>query len=340
MNENHRMKSSVATELESFIHEYHIKGFKNRGVFETLRMLDNYLYSINHMDKVLSTDVFKKWLESMAGVCNTTLYSRACIGRRFIKYLNDLGYESQIPLLPRRYGSDFTPYVFSHEEMERIFRACDEYRDPGISYRTPTFMFPAIIRVLYSTGMRIGEALNIKNRDVDFDQHLIKLGVTKNNRERLCPINPSLEDVLRQYIGYRGKLRYENHDDPDKYFFVGMSGEKSKSNRIWQRFHNVLVQLDIRDHINGGYPRLHDLRHTACVHAMKKLIEKGKDIYCHVGVLSAFLGHVKIKDTENYIRLTQDMYPELLKQDAVVTKAIHSVIKRSLIVKDYEEETD
>lgn len=340
MSENTKMRSVLASEIEAFIYEYHIKGFKGRDVFSVLRMLDRYLCSIGHQEKIIPISVYKDWLAGMVGVCNTTVYARACIGRRFIKYLNELGHESQIPLLPRRYGNDFTPYVFSQEEMERILIACDEYRDPHVSCRTPTFMFPAIIRLLYSTGMRIGEALNIKNRDVDFNQHIIKLGITKNNRERLSPINPSLEVVLRQYIDYRSKLPCENLDDPDKYFFVGTSGERSKTTRIWQRFHNVLVKLEIKDYINGGYPRLHDLRHTACVHAMKKLIENGKDIYCHVGVLSAFLGHVKISDTENYIRLTQDMYPELLKQDAVVTKAIHSVIQRSLIVKDYEEETN
>lgn len=327
-------KSVLSKELGAFVYEYHVKGFKNRSVFETLRMLDKFLYTIEYKDKSLKPETYQEWLESMKGVCASTLYDRACIVRRFIKYLNAIGYECKVPLLPRRYSGDYTPYVFSHDEMNQIFAECDKYIDKHSFSYSSTIMFPAVVRILYSTGMRIGEALSIKNKDVDFKNHIIKLTQTKNGKERLCAINESLEAVLQQYIGYRDRLPYENLNAPDAFFFVGTHGKRTKVERIWQRFHNVLVKLDIKDHINGGYPRLHDLRHTACVHAMKKLIESGKDIYCYVGVLSAFLGHVKTSDTEHYIRLTKELYPDLIQKDAVVTAAVHSVIKRSLIVKD------
>lgn len=328
--------SIFAKEFESFVYEYHVQGFKSRGVFETLRMLDRYLESIDLDKKFISNDVYKGWIQSMKGVCNSTLYARFCIGRRFIKYICELGFESPIPILPKRYQGDFTPYIYSEDEMRRIFDACDNYRDKNPLRNTAIIMFPAIIRLLYSTGMRIGEALLIKNQDIDFERHVITLRDTKNNRERLCPINESLEAVLRQYLMYRNKLGYTDLNNPDRYFFVGLSGKKSKTSRIWSRFHDVLVSLDIKDTINGGYPRLHDLRHTACVHAMKKLIEEGQDIYCCLGVLSAFLGHVKVVDTERYVRLTHEVYPELIKKDAVVSAAIHSVISRNLIIKDDE----
>lgn len=331
-------KSILASELDAFVYEYRMKGNRGKTIMEHLRHLDWFLSKIEHKSKELPIEVYENWLESMVAVSDATKYNRASVVRRFIIYLNELGYRSRVPLLPRCNKNDYTPYIYSHEEIANIFKACDNYRDNYVTYDSRSFAFPVIIRLLYSTGMRIGEALSIKNKDVNFDSHTIKLNVTKNSHERICPINQSLENVLRQYLDYRGRLNCENINSPEGYFFVGINGHPTSNRSVHYRFYKIMKSLGIQDSINGGIPRIHDLRHTACVHAMKKLVDNGKDLYCHVGVLSAFLGHARTIDTEHYIRLTREMYPELIKQDAAATEAIHSVIKRSLIIKEDEEE--
>lgn len=337
MADKYKFSSCLAPQLEAFTEEYHIRGFKNRNVFETLRMLDRYLCSISYDDTTLQRSVYDSWLDSQVNIKDSTKYGRASVVIRFIKYLNQLGFETPVPRLPKHIGCDFTPYVFSHDEMSKIFHECDKQYDRNPLYSSCLFSFPTVIRLLYSTGMRVGEAISLTNKAVDFDNHTITIFHAKNNRQRYCPINPSLEAVLRQYLHFRALLPLDGIEEDDRPFFVNLQGGKLNRNGIWSRFQRILKKLEITNTMHGGLPRVHDLRHTACVHAMKKLIDNGRDIYCCLGLLSAFIGHVKIADTERYLRLTQEYYPELLKQDAAVTQAIKGVISRALIIRDNEK---
>lgn len=64
-------------------------------------------------------------------------------------------------------------------------------------------------------------------------------------------------------------------------------------------------------------PRVHDFKYTSAVHSMIKLVKNEVDIYCALPMISTFLGHKNIRSTEMYVRLTQEMYPEVLKVDSV-----------------------
>ena len=89
---------------------------------------------------------------------------------------------------------------------------------------------------------------------------------------------------------------------------------------------------------NEEGPHLHSLRHTACIHSMVKCARNGMDLYCCLPILSVFMGHRKVLDTETYLRLTQEMYPELIKQDLSVTANINRVIKHANLM--YDETKD
>jgi site-specific recombinase XerD len=337
MDKVFKFNSCLAHQLTEFVNEYYIRGFKNRNTYSTLRMLDEYLCSISYNCNTLQRSIYDSWLNSQVNIKDSTKYSKAAVVIRFIKYLNEIGLETPIPKLPKHVCNDYNPYVFSHNEIKLIFEECDRMRDHNILYSSAIISFPTIIRLLYSTGMRVGEAISLKNKAVDLENHVIRIFHAKNNRQRLSPINSSLEAVLRQYLHYRSLLPIKDSEDPEHPFFVNLAGGKVTQNGIWSRFHRVLRTLNIKNHLQGGFPRVHDLRHTACVHAMKQLIDNGKDIYCCLGILSTFIGHVKIKDTEQYLRLTQEYYPELLKQDASVNKSINGIISRALIIHDNEK---
>lgn len=62
------------------------------------------------------------------------------------------------------------------------------------------------LRLLYSTGMRVSEMINLRNKDLNLKTHVLRIRVTKNWEERLAPVNQSLEKALLQYIGYRNRL--------------------------------------------------------------------------------------------------------------------------------------
>jgi integrase len=61
-------------------------------------------------------------------------------------------------------------------------------------------------------------------------------------------------------------------------------------------------------------PRVHDFRHTFSVYSLKAMTDKGMDIYCALPLLSTYLGHASLSATGQYVRLTQDMFPEIIEK--------------------------
>lgn len=84
--------------------------------------------------------------------------------------------------------------------------------------------------------------------------------------------------------------------------------------KIYQRYRRYLMDADISHGGKGYGPRLHDLRHTFAVHVLQKWIEEGADLTAMMPILSTYMGHNGIRSTAQYLRLTAEVYPELMKQ--------------------------
>lgn len=282
-----------------------------------LRVLDIAvnIFHVNH---------YHNWIDSLEGnEAHKSLYIRGVI--LFAKYLNLRGKISFVGMHPP-YKSDFTPYIYSEEEIATLFSTVDKWRDYSINPGSIALVMPTLLRLIYSTGMRIGEALSITNIDVDFTRHSICLRKTKNNHERYCAITPTMEIVIKEYIRYRNMLPVAGVDAPHALLFCNNIGGKVNAKAVRVRFHNILIASGFKVTPSGYLPRIHDLRHTACVHTMKKMIAAGKDIYCCMPQLAVYMGHCDPKDTEYYLRLTPTAFPELLAMDAKTTMPITEIV--------------
>lgn len=317
--------------MEAYIKFYTANGRKRHPLGSVLLSLDLYLVNINYDKDYIDSFAFHGWQDSISNLNRYTRYIYRYKITGFCRYLSSIGHSSFVPMKTKTVECTFIPYIFSEEEMQRMFIAVDNWRELHYSYRTCIFSMPVLLRLLYSVGMRISEALNIRNRDIDFKRHVISLTITKNKESRLSPINESLEKVLRQYIFYRDKMPVRNLDSPEAYFFVNLAGEQLKSNQVRKKFHRILEVAGIPGRPTEHVPRLHDLRHTACTHALIKMIHNGKDPYCCLPILSKFMGHMEVSFCEYYLRLTQNMYPELIRMDTNVTSSVKEIISRTLI---------
>lgn len=313
--------------MESFIREVELKGYKALHIKQVFKEFDAFLV-INHPNiSVITEFIYREWFETTIELDKHTRYQKASIIVRFTKYLVSLGIECYIPPIPRSYRNDFIPHIYSKDEIGRLFKACDSLRTKERVPSTSLMVLPVLIRLLYSTGIRIGEALSIKNRDVDFNRHVITLNITKNGRQRYAPINSSMEEVLKQYISYRDRMPIADLTASGNYLFVSCIGRPIVKNVISRWFILALKAAEIPYKGNRQGPRIHDLRHSAAIHAFEQLISSGKDAYCCIPVIAQFLGHTSSKQSEHYLRLTAAMYPELLKLDNNVTSDIIKIDK-------------
>lgn len=217
---------------------------------------------------------------------------------------------------------DFIPYVFTHQQIEMIFRESSRMTVSTSNMNCALFAIPALIRFLYSSGVRVGEALYVKNVDVDYSRHRIIIRKTKNKMQRMVPINSSLEEVMKQYETYRNQMPIEGLTDNESFFFVSTIGKPLTKCTVYHWFKKMLWQCGIPHIGRQQGPRVHDVRHTCAVHSFEKMAKDGVDIYCALPILSVFLGHKTIKGTEKYVRMVQEIYPDIIGMENTITSFV------------------
>lgn len=302
-----------------------------------LASFDRFLVEDDIEDIHITSDVFEKWVNTWKDNCSPdTAYSRRSRVISLLKYMNEVGVLCDIPRLGKCPQQQFIPCIISEEEMACLFQVCDSWRDRCMKPESALMVMPILLRLLYSTGLRINEAMNIRNRDVDFKQRTIRIEKTKNGCERIAPINDSLLNCMIQYLRFREKLPYKELDKDDAYFLVNHKGRKLTHPTVLFRFHQMAEKAGIKSKSSKGGVRIHDIRHTACVHVMLKLTRNGYDLYNCLPAISAFMGHLSLFSTEQYLRFTQEMFPEVLEKTQTVSHPITNIINHAYNFTDDE----
>lgn len=285
-------------------------GFKMIGI-------ENILNRLNDMNATptersgISKTLFDEWSMPRPEEVDSNRYLRIFILRQFSFYLQMVGYDSYISRLPSSKRT-FVPHIFTKNEITSILLASDKLFLKSSNMNSGLHIMPTLLRLLYSTGIRIGEALNLKHKDVILDKEYLVLKACKNGQDRIVPISNSLAEVCKDYCIYKQKQLIDTA--PAAYFFTTLNGVECHRSTVSWHFRNVLYKAGIPYKGRGKGPRVHDLRHTFCVKSLSKMTESGMDIYNALPILSTYIGHQSIKATNMYIRLTAEMYPSLLNK--------------------------
>jgi len=192
------------------------------------------------------------------------------------------------------------------DELSTFFLTCDKISSrPGDGVHR---WLPVIFRMIYGCGLRVNEALSLKVEDVNFDESFIILKDTKNDVDRIIPMDTSLTNVCIQYAMIR-----LTDSRKKQYFFFKKNGERISGDTIYRWFREILWNAGISHGGKGLGPRVHDFRHTFSVNSLKKMSEAGLDLYYSLPILSKYLGHQSLEATDKYVRLTAEMYPDIIK---------------------------
>ena len=142
-----------------------------------------------------------------------------------------------------------------------------------------------IIEMLYATGVRVSELINIKINDIDFNnRRIIVLG--KGNKERIVYYGEYAEEVLKEYMKTHER---KNHN----YLFVNSRGEKLTDRGVRYIIDNIMSKLSVKTHVTP-----HVLRHTFAT----DMLNNG----CDIKVVQELLGHSSLKATEIYTHVTNE----------------------------------
>lgn len=332
MNKSHN-HGIYADLIAQYIEYKRSLGFKMVDTDERLRRFDRLTIERGEQNVGISKELFDAWSQPFAVESDTNRYIRISILRGFSAYLQLIGYESYIPRMPK-YHTTFSPHIYTNKELAAIFRECDKLTVKRHYMYSVMCAMPTLIRMLYGTGIRIGEAVRLTHQDVNLLNGVLTLRECKNGQERIVPMSLSLREVCKDYVAYKQSCGLSV--EPSDIFFTSPDGRTCKTVTIYELFRMVLYRANIGHGGRGNGPRLHDLRHTFCVNALVKMSEAGQDLYYSMPVLMTYMGHQSLEATNRYVRITQEMYPALLQKVSEAYKYVFPEIGITLEEADNE----
>lgn len=162
------------------------------------------------------------------------------------------------------------PDILSLVEVKQVLESLDNLKHK------------VIISLIYSCGLRISEAINLKITDIDSKKMLIKICEAKGKKERYVALSEKLLVLLREYFV---------HYKPQEYLFAGQDSEQYTARSIQQFLKRALQKCKITKKIT-----VHSFRHSYATH----LLEQGTDLK----FIQAILGHKNIKTTNLYTHIS------------------------------------
>ncbi|MEQ6390592.1 tyrosine-type recombinase/integrase [Bacillaceae bacterium S4-13-58] len=180
-------------------------------------------------------------------------------------------------------------------------------------------MFPILVRLLYTCGLRLNEALSLRVSDIDFEEGALIINKSKRNRQRFVPMEPSMTEMLSAYCTRIGIIQKTET-------FVFSSNGKAYSDSWAQRWFSVILnKAEIHYYkktMHERGPCLHCLRHTFVFHSFRQSERKIDSLNELVPVLSTYLGHANIMETDRYLRFSYELYSEAHKSISDYTEGI------------------
>lgn len=303
--------SILAPVVSALIEEKKALGFKYEAEIWDLKAIDQLAIKTELIEVTLSKEFVQEFIRKKPNEKEINVTGRIGAIRVLAEYMIRKGYQAYVvpPLPSGSYNREFVPYIFTEEEVSRLFRVIDDYADsPSLDgqYYPQRKKYSVIFRILYSTGMRIGEVLNLKVKDIDFKNQTFTIKQAKNNSERVIPVHENMMNIIAQYM--EEEEIYLN----EKYLFANRYGKKIVPSTV-DGFFSRFLQLAGIPHPKDG-PRVHSFRHTFCVHRLKKWVLEGRDINALFPYLCAYMGHADTRCTEYYLRLTADLYPDIVSK--------------------------
>jgi len=251
-----------------------------------------------------------EWAMQLSNVQPAQWAKRLSYVRQFARHRSAADPRTEIPaprLLPFK-PKRARPYLYSTSEIRVLLQAALEMPYRYERGALLPWTYHCLFGLLSVTGMRLGETINLELQDVDLNAGILTIRGAKLGKMRLIPLQASTCKVLAAYIARR-----EHHwagRPVSSYLFVSSSGNRLDRGRIHRAFYALSRQIGLRGASDSHGPRLHDMRHLFATNTLVRWYQSGQDPERRLPVLSAYLGHVHVEDTQWYLSDS----PELMRE--------------------------
>ena len=249
-----------------------------------------YMNDLNKYEEFLKKDILEsdtedleKYLKYIKNLESTTVAHKITSIKSYFNYNIKRGIVSVNPAdkVSRPKLTKHLPEYLTEEEVGKLLDV--EVKSP-YDYRNKT-----ILELLYSSGIKISELVNIKTPNYDSEECLIRI-MGKGSKERIVPLGDYAVNIMNDYMNNYRPLINKKHTD---YVFVNNRGDKISRQFIFKVIKKEALKKGIKKDISP-----HTLRHTFATH----LLKNGADLR----IIQELLGHENISTTQIYTHVTNN----------------------------------
>lgn len=286
-------RSSLSNHMQDYLNLKESLGFSRSSHSYYLKEIDTFLVLKYPELTTLTEEITFEWTKKRQTECINTQKRRMTTIRELGKYLNAIGIESFI--LPSEYIGKYTrptPYLFTDEELTRLFFAIDHLQ-PYFESPKREYIVPVLFRMMYCCGLRPAEPLVLQCGDVDLSSGTLFIRDSKGHRDRIIRMSNDLVELCRKFDNLMGKRNwffpYLNTDQPCKGYWV--------RNQLLICWRNSGLDYGQK------HPTPYDLRHNYATRIILKWLTEGLSFASMAPYLREYMGHSDFSSTQYYIHL-------------------------------------
>ena len=299
---------SLQQRIDEYLAERRRLGFELRSWDTFLTGFACYVADRKHREP-LTADLMIDWAKQdkwQRGTPSTWAVRLAKI-RHFARYLKQFEPDTEVPE-ELTFGPEpgrLAPHIFHDQEVIDLLAAARQLGPSG-SIRPTTY--ETLFGLMASAGLRVSEALHLRDADVDLKRGLLTIRQTKFAKSRLLPVHPTTVAALVKYRKARARHVATAAAMP---FLISSRGRRLGTPLGERQAHRVFnILRDGLGWVNrGGHAaiRLHDLRHTFAVSRLMRWHADGTDIDQMMLALSTYMGHAEIFYTYWYLTAVPEL---------------------------------
>ena len=296
-------RSPLAFRLQCFLETRKQAGRQSFSSQNLLIGLDRFLLTEIKPGETITREIVERRFKSLESLSIGTRINHISVLRQFCRYLAH--FDPRTCVVHRSYLPHRTrpaPYIYTRREVQQIMAAARRIGPRG-SLR-PT-VISNLVGLLYTAGLRIGEAMKLTLADVDFKRSVLLIRETKFKKTRLVPLSKSAVSQLRVYLHQRSKAGMSTA--ADSRLFVNLRGTPYGEAGFTTIFLEIIRKLGLRGPKGQRGPRIHDFRHSFAVNRLLAWYREGSNLAAKLPVLSTCLGHSTVTCTEIYLHTTAEL---------------------------------
>lgn len=312
-SELHRFTPTfLSDEIEKYLQLKRSLGRHYSGEADILHHFDAFIGGAHPSFQDLNGEIFTAWSATLEHLSPTVRRNHMRVVRNLCLFRQRSHPNCFVPdplNFPANHQS-LSPYILSESEIARLLDACRHLQPTALSPLRSEILRIGIL-LLFTAGLRRRELLRLTLGDFNSEEGTLLIRSTKFHKSRILPLSPSVNAELRGYLALRNERRLPMETSSPLIWnhYYNSEGRGYSATGFAQNWRLLCRALEIFTD-KGKPPRIHDLRHSFAVNALKHCYIRGEDVHARLPLLSTYMGHVSIVSTHYYLSFVEEIRSE------------------------------